>query len=379
MRVVHLNQDAGTGPRRSKGAAVHVNALREAFAQKGCEVLPVDGGSPEDGLARLSVEHARAPIDLVYERYALGADAGARFARASGVPLVLEVNAPLLEEASMYRSGGLPKAEVDVALERDRVLERSIFGAAARILAVSSQVARYVADTGAQAGRTLEERIWVRPNGYDPERFHPRLRATARERLSIPPSCFVVGFHGRLRPWHGFETIAAALERLVDRVPDLRLILAGTGDFRAHVAGTRLEVVTTRIDWVPHAEVGAVVSTFDALPLGYVPGGPDYFSPLKLFEAMACGVVPVAPDVGDLPLHVTQGRSGVVYPAGDVAALSQALAGLPEDVERRQRLAQGAILAAGPHTWGRIAADVLSLVPSRRTSGTTARSGRQGL
>lgn len=42
MRVVSLNQDKGIGPSRKKGAAVHLEAMRRAFASAGHDVVPLD-------------------------------------------------------------------------------------------------------------------------------------------------------------------------------------------------------------------------------------------------------------------------------------------------------------------------------------------------
>ena len=43
------------------------------------------------------------PFDFIYERYSLFSTAGRSFAKAAGIPFVLEVNAPLVLEAAKYR------------------------------------------------------------------------------------------------------------------------------------------------------------------------------------------------------------------------------------------------------------------------------------
>ena len=92
--MLSVNQDAGISPGRAKGAAVHLCAMREAFAKLGANCLGVD--EPDDTRLTDTLHAAinQGPADLIYERYALGKSAASRFAVARGIPLVLEPNGP---------------------------------------------------------------------------------------------------------------------------------------------------------------------------------------------------------------------------------------------------------------------------------------------
>jgi glycosyltransferase involved in cell wall biosynthesis len=57
-----------------------------------------------------------------------------------------------------------------------------------------------------------------------------------------------------------------------------------------------------------------------------------------LVEAMACGVVVVGSDSGEIP-HVV-GEAGLIFPEGDVAALRERLVRLSGDAQLRAELAQ---------------------------------------
>ncbi|MBI5434958.1 MAG: glycosyltransferase, partial [Planctomycetes bacterium] len=214
MRVVHLNQDPGTGPAKKKGAAVHVACMRRAFERRGATVAGLDVPGREVALGELRALHADGGIDLIYERYALDADAGATFAREHGVPLVLEVNAPLLLEAAEHRGRA-------VAAE-DEARERAVLTAAHVVLCVSNGVADYVRGRGIDPTRVI-----VRPNGVDSDVFRPRAATdTLRTELGLDRR-FVVGFHGRLRPWHGFENVVEAARRLAQRGVDSHVLAVG--------------------------------------------------------------------------------------------------------------------------------------------------------
>src|SRR2546426_9054083 len=85
------------------------------------------------------------PYDLVYERYSLWSLAAMEHAATAGVPGLLEVNAPLIEEQAAYR--GLRDAG-----GADRVATRA-FRAASVLLAVSAEVAAWLERRGVAPGR----------------------------------------------------------------------------------------------------------------------------------------------------------------------------------------------------------------------------------
>jgi glycosyltransferase involved in cell wall biosynthesis len=138
-------------------------------------------------------------------------------------------------------------------------------------------------------------------------------------------------------------------------------MVVGEGDFEAQLSEAVSPDRVTRVGWVDHEEMPRYVSAFDALPLTYDTSTPCYFSPLKLPEAMACGVVPVVPEVGDLPAIVTHEANGLLYPAGDVVALANAVQWLSEHPAQRAAMAREALQTARDSPWVASAAYALGL------------------
>lgn len=342
--VLSINQDAGINPGRSKGAAVHLNSMREAFSKLGAVCIGID--EPDDTRLAEALDAAvdQGPVDVIYERYALGKSVTSRFADANGIPLVLEVNAPLADEQRRWR-GGSNEAE-------DLRHDAFTMGNACRIVAVSSDVARYSLQRGARP-----EQLDVFPNGIDSERFNLSAREDSIRHLLIPQGRFVIGFHGRLRPWHGFDMLIKVSLGLLQRGSDIHLLVVGEGDF------DELEQLPesryTRVKWKPHKEIPRYVAACDALPLTYQADMPCYFSPLKLTEAMACGVVPLVPDLGDLPDAVKHLETGLVYKAGSKNQLETQLQSLIANRELLETLGRKAAKEASRNTWVSIAGHVL--------------------
>jgi glycosyltransferase involved in cell wall biosynthesis len=88
-----------------------------------------------------------------------------------------------------------------------------------------------------------------------------------------------------------------------------------------------------------------------------------YFSPLKLFEYMGCGVPVVAAAVGQISEVVVPDETGVLYAPGDLSGLTDACERLLQDPQRRARIGRaGAVAVHRQFTWRENAHRVVELV-----------------
>lgn len=383
MRLVYVCCDPGIGVFGPKGASIHVQELVRAYRQLGHDVVvrAVRGGGdapPDlvdlevrttgrpagrdvgrrelatvalaDGLAAGLAREART--DLVHERYSLWGGAGVLAAAALGVPSVLEVNAPLIDEQREHR--GI--VHETLALDRLRVA----VAAATAVVAVSEPVAAWVRE------RSGRQDVEVVPNGVDPDRFTARRPGDDRE---IGVGGFTIGFVGSLKPWHGLDTLVSAVARLREDVPDARLLVVGDGPGRdalredAAARGVPLEAVGA----VHHAEVPALLARMDVACAPY-PAGTNaaYFSPLKVLEYLAAGVPVVASDTGQLPQLLGDGRYGRLVRPGNPGQLAAALRELAADPAQRDALARaGRAAVLRGRRWVDVAGRTLALTTAR--------------
>jgi len=297
------------------------------------------------------------PPDLIYERASLYGTAGVSLARELRRPIVLELNAPLALEQKAYRATGFGELAVQA--------ERWVLNHADSIVVVSTELKEHVASLGVGSAR-----IHVLPNAVNPAVFYPGPPDdSGRAGLGLD-SGPVIGFVGGLRPWHGVEVLPELLERLAPRHPGIRLVVAGDGPLR----GKLEEALDQRglrsrariIGPLPHEEIASVIRHFDVAVAPYpTPDHRFYFSPLKLFEYMACGIAVVAPALGQITELIQDGQTGLLYPAGNLELLAKQCERLLSDVALRRALGQSAAkLVQTQYTWDHNATRVVALARS---------------
>ena len=285
------------------------------------------------------------PADLLYQRFDPANWTGVALARERGLPLVLEYNG----------------SEVWIADHWDRPFRhRDLFVAAeavnlkhADLIVVVSEVLRQgLAERGIEA-----ERLIVRPNGVDTDRYRPdRDGSAVRHRLNLGAGP-VVGFVGTFGMWHGAPVLARAARRVLSERPQARFLFVGDGRDRreceAILAAERDAVRFTGM--VPQEEGPAHLAAMDILAAPHVdnPDGTRFFgSPTKLFEYMAMGRGIVASRLEQIGDILADDKTALLVPPGDEAALARAIVRLVDDAGLRARLGAAAReRALAQHTW----------------------------
>lgn len=295
--------------------------------------------------------------EFLYERYMLFNLAGLMAARRLGIPLVLEVNAPLAYERAQYERLSLKRAA--------QLFERSLFRRADLVLTVSTPLKDYIVQQGVPS-----QNVFVLPNGTKPEVFRPNpaTREAVRQRLGIPIDAIVVGFVGILRPWHGVNLLLDAFSRIEKPVAKVFLLIVGDGPSQGdmerlvHSLGLADKVIFT--GRVPHRQVADYLTAFD---IAVSPRATFYASPMKILEYMATGVAVVAPHMPNLQDLISDGVDGILFKAEDAHELANSLATLVKDRALRIRLGENARASiVCRRTWQHNARRVLDLVAQVR-------------
>jgi len=391
MRISYFNYE--WDPESSSGAGAHMAEMADALERMGHQVFRIDGhrkpaGETGNGrrrrLSGLLWESAnylrsvravpgeteilrRQRPDVVLIRHAL------RFsslvaARRVGLPVVFEVNAPVPYEIRRYRPG------VRLLPGLSDWTERRILAAADGIFVVSNALRDYFLRQGLEPARVL-----VAPNGADPSQFSPAAADLAlRARW---PGCTLVGFAGSFARFHGIELLEQAICQTPALQPRVHFVLIGDGP-----AAQRLRESArhwTFLGRLPRRRLAPILAAMDVLVAPYPAEDFFYFSPLKLFEYMACGRAVLAARLGQIAEVITDGVNGRLYdPCSPEDFLNRLLELLRHPAQRARLGAQARQTIISHYTWDHNAERVeraLEQARNRRRPLAAAAAAPQGL
>lgn len=232
-----------------------------------------------------------------------------------------------------------------------------------RVIAVNDHIADQAIQLGVQPSR-----VRVIRSGVDTQRFQPRDRAAARQRLAIADHARVVLFVGNLEPRKQVDVLLRAVAHARAQVPTLRLLIVGSGEsagvedqtprllrlsqeleLDAAVQFTGRLGDSQLLDAYAAADVFALSSSSEA-------------QGIVVLEAMASGLPVVATAVGGLLGTIENGRTGVLVESGDANGLGQRLAELLTDPSRRAEIGSAAREEVEMHfAWSRAVADTIEV------------------
>ncbi|MBC7543063.1 MAG: glycosyltransferase family 4 protein, partial [Candidatus Sericytochromatia bacterium] len=196
------------------------------------------------------------------------------------------------------------------------------------------------------------------PNTVDLDRFRPMPQdAASRVRQGLPAIGLLIGFFGNLRPSKGLEQLLGAFVRVQQQRPDAHLvIIGGLGPDEQRTLDDWLAAqpdVRTAVHVLPFVPQTALPPLLGCLDQAWYPALFDGFSN-SLLQGIACEVPAIVTPVGGNADVISDGRNGLVIPAGDVTALTEAALRLAADPTWARQLAGrgGGGLPAGHHPEG---------------------------
>ncbi len=355
------------------GGATHATEVTNGLANLGHDLWLIGrGNAPQEHaqingrvtrvstppkLAWINTPRVRAIVnewrpDIVMERFYTFAGGGTIAAHRRGIPTILEVNAPVFDPP------GSPK---------DR-LDRLTGGMMRRWATQQCRWAdRIVTPIPTTVPTEVRGKVVPLPWGanvrhFDPARY-PRNGDEARDlrrRYRIPADTPVVVFVGSFRAWHGAAEAIHAFRTVQARIPDAYLLLVGDGPERAGLEQSVRDQSAPHIVFtgaVPYRDVPLHLAIADVAVAPFVPSlHPPlqhfgfYWSPLKIFEAMAMGLPVVTTAVS--PLTEIVFGTGMAVPEGNRSALAGAMTDLLCDPQRRATLgAEGRARVVSEWSW----------------------------
>jgi glycosyltransferase involved in cell wall biosynthesis len=220
---------------------------------------------------------------------------------------------------------------------RKRLLTRAAAGLAHDVITFSGATREILLQAGVPW-----RKIHVVPCGLRPPTHLPS-RDDARARLGFAADSFIIGCLSRIEEYKGIGDLIAAVARVSDPSGRLRLAVAGDGPDRARLEASAEAQLGSNAKFL-----GRVPNIDDFLACCDVFALPSYLEGFGLVyvEAAFHGVPSVGTLVGGVPDAVLANKTGLLVPAGDIAALAAALQRLRDDEPLRVELGNRARIRA---------------------------------
>lgn len=347
--VVHLNGVGPPAPSGSPMREIRVPMVERRFLRQLSWNLRA---------SRAAIKAIREhDLDVVYSRLDPGMIVGLVAARATGRPLVVEVNGLPSDDIALYRPNNMPLRWLT------RSWESLMYRASKRIVGAPGYL-----DYIQERFHLASDRFCRVPLGVNAGVFSPRDRRECLEANGMADAPVVV-WSGQIQGWQGLHTLIDAAPLVKSRIPDVKIVIVGDGPLRSRieerVRSAALQSTVLITGRVPYEDVGrfhgcasVCVATFPGER-----GRKGTISSLKIMTYLACGRPVITSDMDEMGPVIRRAGAGDYVPSDDPSALADALISLLSEPEARwgERCRRARLLAE-TRTWDSAASRVAVLL-----------------
>jgi len=252
---------------------------------------------------------------FIYERYNLYQPAGIWASKLFNIPLILEVNAPLVYERKTYSGLSLVKFA--------KWIENYTWKNATHTLPVTDVLADHLREIGVK-----EENITVIHNGVN----HVFIDEMLAKPIDNSKQEIVIGFTGFIHPWHGMDKAIEAIAK--HKNLPLKLICVGDGNILPQLKEQAKDLgVSDKIEFAGLVTRDKVMDYVEQFDITLQPDVTAYASPLKMFEYMAVGSIIIAPDCPNIR-EILNDDTALFFEKGNQASFIEQLVYAIENIEQ---------------------------------------------
>lgn len=208
-----------------------------------------------------------------------------------------------------------------------RWIEKMVILRADAVIVVSSKLKEWVI----QELNAEKQKIFVIPNGIDPEKFKPFDASSVRTNLGFSINDKIIIFVKAFTEQSGIKYLIQAIPHIYKEHPEIKLLAIGGGPLSAElmkeVERLNLKNQVKLLDSVPNAKIPLYLNASDIFVFPSIPlsQAEETFG-ISLIEAMACGKPVIATSIGG-PKEIIEGGDnvGVLIPPNDFKAISESV------------------------------------------------------
>lgn len=212
-----------------------------------------------------------------------------------------------------------------------------------------------------------EDRIHVLLNGFDRNVFRPDGSPTDEKTWNVSLPARYIASIGSFIPRKGHASLLEAFVRIAASHLDIHLVICGMdGPERAQLNARAATLgLSARVHLFPNLDARDVAHIMRNCTMVVQPSLAEPFG-LALLEAGACGAAVVASAVGGHREILTDGTTGLLFPAKDVQALCRQIERLLQNPQETARLANALHQKVWEtYSWERCARDLVRIIDER--------------
>ena len=264
--------------------------------------------------------------------------------------LVFEINGIANEEQRLKNNSLLNSILVFLIQKAEKMATKY----SEKIISVTPHIRAYLV----QNYNCSPDKVKAIPNGVNTKKFQPihdeALLGQWKDRLEIAKEEIVIAFVGNLAPWQGVEYLIEVAPLLLKETKNIKFLIIGDGILKMGLKEkvNRLGVSNHFVfaGMVNHQEIPFYINIADicVLPKRRLKSG---YSPIKLFEYMACGKPVVDTRVEGLEFIEEEGTGRLIEPE-NVEGFEKTLYDLIKEPEERIRMGEkGLQIARERFSW----------------------------
>ncbi len=190
-----------------------------------------------------------------------------------------------------------------------------------------SATSRFLRDKTVALDKSLYAKISLIPFGVT----IPKELKTVTTRPPVK-LCFIKGHKKKYGP----DILLDALAIVKDKVPDIKLSIAGEGQMTAilkeQTSRLHLNDNVNFVGFIPNEKIYSFLSEHHIMVMPSVMDSESFG--VAVLEASACGKAVIASNIGGVPEVLTDNKTGILVPPGDKSKLAEAIIELALDMKK---------------------------------------------
>jgi len=315
-------------------------------------------------LILLTFYNIRFKFNIIYERYTLFS-LSTVVGKLFKIPVVIELN----EIPCSMNINQLIQEENNSLIIASLKLIKPIFRLDAWL--TSELSTRIITTTKLEIENIPKQKLYSLPFGASIEMFKPINQNHCRQILSLPNDIKIICFVGTFLPWQGIEYIIDAMPTILKERYSTVLIVVGDVEPKMQASiKLKQKIIEKYINFklnknvifvgrVPYEKVQYYINASDVCVVAQRPMRSG-FSPLKLFEYMACGKPVVASDIEGVREIILESNGGILVPPENPAKLAEAVIRLLNDEELIDKMGKNGLRSIEEkYNWEKVASEAM--------------------